>query len=268
MPQATAPNRRLILTESNYYSQEANAAYFSASQLKQFMKCPAVAMAEIRGEYIRPVTSALLIGSYVDANFSGTMEQFRQEHPEIFKRDGSLKSDFVRAEEMCRRAERDAFFMEYMRGDKQSILTGEICGVPFKAKPDVLLDGERIVDLKTVKDFAPQYKAGAGRVSFIEAWMYDLQLAIYQRLEGHKLPCYIAAITKESTPNIAIIQVPQHYMDAAMSILEGNIEYFDAIKRGKIEADNCGMCDYCKETKTLNRVQSIEEFEMEDFGIE
>ena len=258
----------MLLTESNYYSLEANQKYFSASQVKQFMKCPAVAMAEIRGEYVRPVTSALQIGSYVDAHFSGTLEQFRSEHPELFKRDGTLKSEFIRAEQMCKRAERDSFFMKHMRGDKQTILTGNICGVPFKAKPDVLLAGERIVDLKTVKDFSPQYKPGAGKVSFIEAWMYDLQMAIYQRLEGHNLPCYIAAITKEPTPDIAIIQMPQHYMDAAMNILEGSISYFDAIKRGDIEADGCGSCDWCKATKVLNRVQTIEEFEMEDYSIE
>lgn len=64
----------LKLTAENYYSPEANREYMSASQIKQFMKCPAAAMAELRGEYERPTTSALLIGSYVDACFEGTLE--------------------------------------------------------------------------------------------------------------------------------------------------------------------------------------------------
>lgn len=256
----------LKLTPDNYYSQEANREYFSASQIKALKRCPAAAMAELRGEYVRPVTSALLIGSFVDAYFEGTQSDFVSAHPEILKRDGSLKADYERAQTMCDRAERDAFWMDYQRGEKQRILTGYIDDIPFKAKLDVYLPGERIVDTKTVKDFKPQYKAGAGLVSFIEAWDYDLQLAIYQALEGHGLPCYIDAITKETCPDIAVIQIPQHYMDAALSVLRSELAYYDAIKQGQIEPPRCGHCDYCKSTKVLDRVQEIAEFEFDEEG--
>lgn len=252
----------LELTESNYYGGSANREYMSASQIKQFMRCPAAAMAELRGEYARPVTSALLIGSYVDAYFEGTLAGFRDVHPEIFKRDGSLKSEYERAQVMCGRAGRDGFFMEYMRGEKQRIITGDIDGIPFKAKLDVYLPGQRIVDLKTVRDFRPQYKEGSGLVSFAEAWDYDLQLAIYQALEGHHLPCYIAAITKEPAPDIAVIEIPQHYMDAALETMRDNLKYYDAIKRGLVPPERCEHCEYCKQTKKLDHVQAIEEFEL------
>lgn len=254
----------LKLTAENYYSPEANREYMSASQIKQFMKCPAAAMAELRGEYERPTTSALLIGSYVDACFEGTLERFTTEHPELFRRDGALKAEYAHAQTMCERAARDEFFMEYMRGEKQRIVTGEIDGMPFKAKYDVFLPGQRIVDLKTVRNFSPQYKAGSGLVSFIEAWNYDLQMAIYQKLAGDNLPCYITAITKETVPDIAVIEIPQYYMDAALTTMRENLQYFDAIKRGLAEPEHCGHCEYCRQTKKLDRVQPIEEFEMND----
>ena len=56
---------RLKLTDDNYYSAEANWDYMSASQFKSFRKCEAAAMAELRGEWGRKESSALLVGSYV-----------------------------------------------------------------------------------------------------------------------------------------------------------------------------------------------------------
>ena len=45
----------LKLTAENYYSREANQAYFSASQIKAFLECESRTMAELRGEYAEPV---------------------------------------------------------------------------------------------------------------------------------------------------------------------------------------------------------------------
>lgn len=253
-----------MLTADKYYSADANRAFMSASQIKSFMRCPAATMAELRGEYIRPATSALMIGSYVDAHFEGTLDEFRAEHPELYKRDGTLKAEYQHADTMIARAESDKVFTEFMRGDKQRIITGDIDGVPFKAKMDVYLPGERIVDLKTVRDFEPKYKPGSGLVSFVEYWGYDLQMAIYQMLEGNKLPTYIAAITKEPTPDLAVISIPQHYMDAALAVMRENLQYYDAIKNGLIEPPRCGHCEYCKSTKVLTGAQPIEDFEINE----
>jgi site-specific DNA-cytosine methylase len=89
---------KLKLTDANYYSPEANWAYMSTSQFKSFRKCEAAALAELRGEWNRPSSTALLVGSYVDAYFSGEMEQFKAAHPEMYKKDGALKADFEKAE--------------------------------------------------------------------------------------------------------------------------------------------------------------------------
>lgn len=247
------------LTPNNYYSQEANTAYWSASFIKAMLECPAMALAELRGEWTRPDSTALLVGSYVDAYFEGTLDSFKTEHPQIYKRDGSLKSEYIKADEMISRAASDSVFMGFMQGEKQKIVTGEIFGFPFKAKFDVY-DGQRIVDLKTAKDMKPIYKAGQGRLSFADAWHWTLQMAIYQRLEGHNLPCYLAVITKEEPPDIEIVEIPQSVMDTEMQVLEQQITYFDAMKQGIIEPDRCGKCACCRATKKLTAPKSLELF--------
>ena len=170
----------LELNKENYFSQEANAAYWSASLIKDFLDCEARALASVRGEYERPSTTALLVGSYVDAYFEGpgAVYSFVQNHPEIIKRDGTLKAEYVKADEMVDRAASDPVFMEYMTGEKQVIRTGEIFGFPFKIKMDVYQPGKRIVDLKTVRDLKSVYKPGEGRLNFADAWRWPLQMAL------------------------------------------------------------------------------------------
>ena len=251
----------MILTPENYYSHEADMEYFSCSQIKKFASCPAWAMAELRGEYVQPQTDSLLIGGYVDAYFEGTLDDYIARHPEIVKRDGTLKAQYLHANTMIARAESDKKFMEYMVGDKQTIMTGVIDGYPFKIKMDVY-HPERIVDLKTTANFLPVYKPGQGRMTFIEAYQYTLQGAIYQAIEGRSKPFYIAAITKEAQPDIAVVKIGQHYLDADMKLLRDNLPYYDAIKQGMIEPPRCEHCAYCKATHKLTGAIELDEFEM------
>lgn len=251
------------LTHANYYSIEANNSYWSASLVKSFLDCPARTLAELHGEYERPKSTALLIGSYVDAAFDkkGSLDAFKAEHPELFKRDGTLKSDFVKADAMVERAKSDPVFMEYMRGRKQVIKTGKLFGVPFKCKLDVYKKGERIVDLKTVKDFKPIYLPGQGKVNFAEAWHWTTQMAIYQAIEGNHLPCYLACITKEEPSDLAIVEIPQSVMDAELEWLKDKMEYFKAVKDGVVEAERCDSCAYCRATRKLIRPLDLAYFD-------
>jgi hypothetical protein len=218
-------------------------------------------MAELRGEWKREETTSLLVGSYVDSWFEGTLDTFKAEHPEVFKKDGTLKSEYVKAEEIIARVSRDELFMRYMGGQKQAVKTGLICGVPFKIKMDSYHKGKAIVDLKVIKDFEPIWNEERGiRQSFIEYWGYDFQAAIYQAVEGKKLPFYICAVTKEANPDFEVIQIPQTWIDSAMAIIKNEIGIIDAYKRGEIEAPRCGKCAYCRETKKLSRVISADEF--------
>jgi hypothetical protein len=224
-------------------------AYWSASLVKTFLECPARAMAELRGEYVRPESTALLVGSYVDAYFEGTLELFKAKHPELFKKDGGLKAEYIKAEEMIARAERDELFMRYMEGEKQVIKTGTIFGLPFKAKYDVHLVHVRNVDVKTAKNMEPMYKPEQGRITFAEYWNWPLQMAIYQAIDDEHLPQYLNVITKEDPPDIATIEIPQHHLDAELEVLSEKMPYFDAIKQGIVEPTRCEKCPYCRASK-------------------
>lgn len=234
------------LTNQNYYSQEANKIYMSVSQLKSFMKCEAAAMAELRGEYVRPQTTALLVGSYVDAWFEGTLDIFKQAHKQIFKRDGTLKADYVQAESIIERVQRDNLFMEYMNGEKQVIKTGEVYGVPFKIKMDSYHPSSKIVDLKIMREMHPIM----GK-SFVEHWGYDIQGAIYREVEGNGLPFYLAVATKEDETDIAILHIPHERLNEVMWSIKPKIERAALVKSGKVEPIRCGVCPYCRATKVL-----------------
>lgn len=252
----------MILTPDNYYSREANEAYWSASFVKGMFDCPARTLAELRGEYVRPSSDALLVGGYVDAYFSGAsvLADFIREHPEIINsRTGKLKAQFLAADEMISRALSDAEFSGYLRGEKQTILTGEIDGIPFKCKPDFILPGKRIVDLKTVKDFSPIWRDGEGRQSFVDFWRWDIQLAIYQHIEGHRLPCYLACISKQSPPGLLLVEITQDALDDAMARLREALPRFDAMRGGIIEPERCGSCSWCRTTEKITRPITIEE---------
>ena len=176
---------------SNAYNKKANKEFMSVSQFKNFSKCPNAALAEINGKYEREKTTALLVGSYVDSYFEGTLANFIRANPEIFKKDGTLKSDYTQAEAIIQRILQDKLFCEYMSGEKQVIMTGEIAGVPVKIKIDSL-HPDKIVDLKVMANFNAVYDGENGSQAWFEAWGYDLQGAVYQEVvrqnTGKKLP--------------------------------------------------------------------------------
>ena len=250
------------LTAKFYFSPNSQLKYCGSSQFKSFLRCPAKAMAELRGEWDRGDSTALLIGSYIDSWFEGSLDTFKSEHPQIFKKDGSLKAEYEKANSIIERVQQDELFMKYMGGKKQVIKTGEIKGVPFKIKMDSYHKGKAIVDLKVIKDFQPIWDEDRGcRLDFIHYWGYDYQAAIYQAIEGNNLPFFICAVTKEAQPDLAVIQIPQSWIDSAMADIKNYIDVIDAVKRGELEAERCGHCDYCKATKRLTRVISADELE-------
>ena len=261
------------LTEENYYSKEMNMKYVSASQYKMFFNpykdcCEAAALAEIKGEFVRPETDALLIGKYVDEALTGDLEQFKKLHPEMISTKGELKGElkatFKQAEKMLSRARSDALFMNYVAGGMhQVIMTGLIENVPVKIKIDHVAyksgNPVAIVDLKTVKSMYETFfvKDSGEHLTWVERWHYDLQGAIYQEIyrqnTGLKLPFYLAAISKDKTDNIPhprlkIIQIPQIKLDERLVEVKRNIGKIQAIKEGKMQPINCGKCDYCADT--------------------
>lgn len=251
------------LTAENYFSPEAEAFYMGSTQFKRFQSCESQALARIRGEYIEEPSTALLVGSYVDAYFSGTLPIFRAQHPEIFTKQGFLKSDYQQAEYIIRRVEADEQFKEAISGGSQVILTGEIEGVPVKIKVDSLLP-DRIVDMKIMKDMQDVYdKENREWLPFWRAWGYDIQGAIYREIvrqnTGKLLPFGLAVATKEKPePDIDLLTLPPAALDEALEMVRSQIVYFDGLKKGLYEPERCEKCAYCRSTKVLTGWRDVE----------
>lgn len=256
------------LTDGNYYSQEANMEYMSVSQFKDFagtygkMRCEFYGTEKLADRWKDEETTALMVGSYVDAHFEGTLDKFKADHPSLFKKDGGLKADYVKANEIIARIERDEYFMRYMSGQKQVIMTGELFGAKWKIKIDSYIPDVAIVDLKVMASITkPEWVRDLGYLSFIEYWGYDMQGAVYQEIvrqnTGKKLPFYIAAATKEKEPDIRIIHVTDNYLQAALSVVETNMPRVLRVKNGEAEPDRCELCDCCRHNRVLSRPISI-----------
>jgi len=243
-----------MLTNENYFSCEHSLIYMGSSQFKAFMECEAGALAELNGDYPREETTALLVGSYVDAHFEGSLDIFRAKHPEIFKQNGDLKAEYKQADYIISRIERDPVFMKYMAGKKQVIMTGKITGVPYKIKIDSYHEGKAIVDLKCMRDFQPQWKDGR-KQNFVDFWRYDIQGAIYQEIVRQntrkQLPFIIAGATKEKETDLGLFEIPQEVLDVALAEVVEKSPQFNDIKQGKILPERCEKCNSCRFTKKL-----------------
>lgn len=258
---------KIEITPENYYSREVDREYMSVHQYLDFVGhmgvngCEAHAMAKLSGEWTDEITKAMLVGSYVDSYFEGTLSQFKEEHPEIFTKPGKdgncrLRSEYGMANKMIERCVKDSYFMASMSGEKQTIMTGFLFGCDWKIKMDSYIPHRAIVDLKTSSNIHKMWKVqDYGWVSFVEYWGYTVQLAIYQKIveinTGEKLPCYISVVTKEDYPEIKVVYVDQMTLDHALNEVEMNMPSVLAVKNGESEPIRCGKCDYCKATEVL-----------------
>ena len=239
----------MILTNNNYYSSIVNREYLSVSQYKSFCKCEAATMAALNDEWSQPKTTALLVGSYIDSWFEGTLDEFSQNNPEIFKKDGSLKAEYVQAESIITRVQLDPLFMEFMGGEKQRIFEAELFGAKWKIKIDSLLP-DKIVDLKIMRSM----ERIMGK-SFVEHWGYDLQMAVYaavyKAVTGYDLDTYLAVATKQTPSDIEIIEIPLWRREELLLEVERNVPHILAVKSGEVPPERCGVCDYCRSTKII-----------------
>lgn len=244
------------LTKETY---RTNHEYMSYSRLVSYSKCEAAALAGYR----EPSSKAQLIGSYVDAHFSKELEEFEKEHPEIYNsKTGELKVDFIQANDIIARAEKDKVFSYYMSGEKQVIMTGVIEGIKFKIKMDSFMPGKFIADLKVVKDFKKVWSDTLkSYTNFIEAYDYDIELAIFQEVVRQNteiiLPCYIPAITKEVPSDIDVFYLRQEMLDEALNYVKKVlIPRYKKLIAGEVAPHRCEKCAYCRGTKKARVISS------------
>lgn len=252
----------MLLNESNYHSKESNEKWMSSTQWREWVGtlgmpgCEARALARVRGEWKDEESIAFLIGNFCDAHFSGTLDTFKAQNPDIFTKQGELKAQFKHAEVMIARYEQDEYFMRTLAGGTQVIKTDEFAGLNWRIKIDNYHEGKAIVDFKTTKSIKDKhYVKDYGHMNFAEYFGYYAQLAIYQKIDeidtGKRLPCFIAAVSKEKVPDIGVFLLEQKRLDEEIQQIELKAQRVIDVKYNGAEAERCENCDYCTSTKKL-----------------
>ena len=253
------------LCEENYFSKEMQQIYTGSSEIKDFMKCEACALAKLKGEWQEEKSKAMLISSYIDEAISGTLDAFKENNPEIFLKNGELKADYRLADEVLKQMQDDEMFMKYLNGEHQVIMTGKISEVPVKIKIDSFHEDKVIVDLKAMANFDLIWNEKTKqKENFIDNYQYTLQAALYQEIVrqniGKQLPFIIAACTKQKYSQRALLQIPQDVMNTKLHFLQSYLPHLQELKQGKIEPTNCGHCDYCISKQKCDRIWYYDDF--------
>lgn len=245
----------------------------SATVFKRFLECEAEALAELKGVWApERDPTALLAGNYLHSYFESAEAHqcFIDAHPEMFSTRGStkgqLKTPYKVAESMIQTLKDDPSFQTAYQGNKEEILTGEIDGVKWMGKLDCF-DPQRafFLDLKTTQDLHKKYWITDERRwgSFVEAYNYPLQMAVYQELirqnYGTRPAPILVAVSKQEPPDKAFVAIPQDNLDEAMQQLLDTQPRIEQIIAGETKPYRCEQCDYCRETKRLGKIISMNE---------
>lgn len=269
-----------VLTDENYYS---DTTYLSTSRFKEYMECPArQQMVDLGFWEGRKKTTALLLGNYVHSYFE-SMEAHKafleaEGHSLISskgKTKGQLKAEFKVANKMIETLEREDLFLTLYNGSegddvrKEFIVTGNLYGIPFKAKIDSLnLSSGTFVDLKTMESIQKEaYSTSLRRYvpqalyNIIE-YRYDLQIFVYQQLLrqtfDYDLTPYIVAVSKETIPDKEIILVDDALLERGRQVFEANVDTIRNVLNGVTIPESCGHCDYCLSNKHLTGFITID----------
>lgn len=252
-----AVNPEELSTDELYFSDNE---YMSNSKFKRFNRCERLGLTD----FGKP-TTPLLVGSFVDSYVSGELDKFKEEHPEIFYKNDKtkLKADFRQAEKICEFIDNDRTIRDFLSGDKQSVFTGEIGGVPYKAKLDIYSEGIAINDLKIMRSITDR---SGNYYDFITNWRYDIQGAIYQELvyqnTGERLPFFIVAVTKETPINSAIINIDQNTLDLALDEVKGKSKHYYDIWKGLEVPNGCGICKECISSRLTTPIISLQDLQL------
>ena len=238
--------------------------HLSASAFKSLQQCSARQVAIDTGKFDKPISKGMMVGKYVDAYFSGTIDVFKAENPQIFKKDGSFYAEYLGAYTVIETIKSDPLLLKYVKGDKlQYEVKGKIGGDLFKGFIDSLHIDTAMVDLKIMADLYTRFWSESERcyVLWIEHFGYDRQMAIYQELirqeTGKQLPCFLAVATKQNPPDKAVIQIPQGRMDMLLDDIKENAKDLLQYRNGKVPPVRCEKCDYCRATKKLTEVITV-----------
>ncbi|MDM5231451.1 PD-(D/E)XK nuclease-like domain-containing protein [Lysinibacillus pakistanensis] len=240
----------------------------SVSQFKSAIECEASVIAELKGEHERPSSLALTVGSYTHSAFESeqVFDEFVEENRGIiFNTRGGKYADFKQADSMIETIKNDRFAMFALEGEKEVIYTGELFGVQWKIKVDAINhDRKTFTDLKTTQSLSKRYWSDkySKYVSFVEAYDYVLQMAIYREIiyqnTGAYYVPYIVAVTKETPPDKAILHFDESRFEFELEYTKERLPSIISAKLGNKDPKRCEVCEYCRATKQLNNTFEIE----------
>jgi hypothetical protein len=267
------------LTAANYHSPEANQAFMSVSQFKDWRPCPARAHAW----YVRQdpraaerVGEGMAVSAYGDALLldpTAVKPVLAKYAEHLVLTSGALSK---KAEEMGRTvAFVQAQFPELRdllaRTTLQPIITFSIAGMPWKARLDILDQANRMIwDVKMVADvdeeeFVPRLRT---RGNFIAVYEYALQLAVYQeavrQATGDEYGVGIIGIGKPvpsaPTPALKVFRWDPAYQGQLYEELQQVAAAVPHIAELRVAPDlrelehetegiRCELCEYCRLTR-------------------
>jgi hypothetical protein len=268
------------LTGDNYYTPEADKAYYSCSQIDAFRECEAKAMAVLQGRFARETGDAFLLGQYFHAAMESdeAFKKFCDEHfGEIFKTRGTKArgleivgkyAKFEAADNWIKAAKAEPAFrmLMDMEGENEVPMAGLLFGrYPFKVRFDRYVKSPQrsIIDWKTVANiWDAHYDEKQGkRVSFAEYFGYYTRAAVYTEIErqsageGNGPAFYLACVSKQDPPDRGLFTfnnpTDRQKMDMALDDLCKSMARIDRVKHGLERPARCGRCDYCRATKEI-----------------
>jgi hypothetical protein len=255
------------LTKENYYTKEADMAYMSVSQLKNFMFCEAKALAELRNETEKEDRSAFLEGHYLHAWNEGKLKGFQEDNLEIYKYSNPAKGKkeaFLTIDKTIESLEKDENIMEIIQGQKEVIMTANLFDIDWKFQMDIYNPGKgRIVDLKFMNDINKKFwdNSTRGYINFVKQYKYHYQMVLYAILEQQAtqrdeyLEPYIVAISKETPPRKVILNGFLEDISEVLSDVAARLPRIIKVKNGETEPFYCGECEYCRsilKARTIN----------------
>lgn len=214
-----------------------------------------------------------MVGNYLHSYFESpeAHQAFIDEHKtDIISKTGRTKGQpkapYKQADKMINCFKNDPGFVKLYQGTKETIVKGKIFGVMWKGKIDCLnLNRHCFIDIKTTQNIHKAYwsNEARNRESFIAHWNYQLQMWVYQQLirQTFGVICtpYIAAVTKQDVPDHDVISIPQYRLDEARDQVSMNQEHIEAVKNGQVKPARCGECEYCRLTKRIGSIPSMDD---------
>ncbi|RLC69297.1 MAG: hypothetical protein DRH97_00425 [Chloroflexi bacterium] len=262
------------LTDDNYYQ---DTKYLSNSTVSEYMECSARAEAKRKGEwkdegFKLPFAMGHFFESLLNGDSKRVIESAEFKDQLCNANNVTENANAIKCRAMYARCSENDLFMRFNTGLNEQIFTGEIHGVLFRIKVDIVNiangfftdtksskatlktcineDGEIALDYE---DF--DWKDGKKR-PFYEHFDYIMQLAIYQEILRQNFDVLlqpilnVASKVKPFRYQTLFIDKHDERLSDKIELLGEYIEYIESMRAGTIEPTRCeeSTCEYCNQT--------------------